>query len=253
MNYTELLKNSLKDEGRISAAYRVFHNSSMNNLMMIESQLEKAGIDIAPIATFNKWKSLGVKVKAGSKALSMLVPCTYMKEDEKTREKKKKTWFKEKKGWFALSQTDGTKDIAKEMQEATSWKLDQALAALKITLINFQHANGNVMGYATQKNEIAINPLNPMPHKTTFHEIGHIVLGHTKENECNDNTNLSRNIKELEAESVAYLCCSALELEGAVYSRGYIQGWFDGDEYPEKSAQRVISAVDKILKAGRAA
>ncbi len=253
MNYLELLKNSLKDEGRISEAYRVFHNYSVGNIIMVESQLAKMGLDIAPIATFNKWKSLGVKVKKGAKALSLLVPCSYKREDEESGEEKVVTFFKEKKGWFALSQTDANKDIAKELQEEMSWKLDIALEKLGISLVKFQSANGNIMGYATQNREIAINPLNPMPHKTTFHEIGHIVLGHTEEGGQNDNTDLSKNIKELEAESVAYLCCSALELEGAEYSRGYIQNWFKGDEYPEKSAKRVISAVDKILKAGKAA
>jgi hypothetical protein len=33
-------------------------------------------------------------------------------------------------------------------------------------------------------------------------------------------------------------------------SRGYIQNWLDGTDFPEKSARRVFSAADKILKAG---
>jgi hypothetical protein len=33
-------------------------------------------------------------------------------------------------------------------------------------------------------------------------------------------------------------------------SRGYIQHWLNGEEFPEKSARRVFAAADKILKAG---
>jgi hypothetical protein len=60
---------------------------------------------------------------------------------------------------------------------------------------------------------------------------------------------LSRNIREVEAESVALICCEALGLPGAEFSRGYIQHW--GSEIPEKSARRIFTAADKILKAGR--
>jgi hypothetical protein len=33
-------------------------------------------------------------------------------------------------------------------------------------------------------------------------------------------------------------------------SRGYIQNWLNGEEFPEKSSRRVFAAADKILKAG---
>jgi hypothetical protein len=33
-------------------------------------------------------------------------------------------------------------------------------------------------------------------------------------------------------------------------SRGYIQNWLDGKEFPDKSARRVFATADKILKAG---
>ena len=65
---------------------------------------------------------------------------------------------------------------------------------------------------------------------------------------------MQKDIKEAEAEAVAYLCCATLELPGLEESRDYIQGWLgskeQSDEFSKKSASRVFSAADKILKAG---
>jgi hypothetical protein len=54
----------------------------------------------------------------------------------------------------------------------------------------------------------------------------------------------------VEAESVALLCLESLGMDGTEYCRGYIQNWLSGATIPERSAQRIFSAADKILKAG---
>jgi antirestriction protein ArdC len=89
-----------------------------------------------------------------------------------------------------------------------------------------------------------------LPHKTRFHELAHVVLGHTEEHAMHDDETTPRDIKEVEAESVAYILCSVLGLPGLVESRGYIQNWLFGGEISDKSAQRIFGAADKILKAG---
>ncbi|MFZ1547090.1 MAG: hypothetical protein WAT12_08305 [Candidatus Nitrotoga sp.] len=65
---------------------------------------------------------------------------------------------------------------------------------------------------------------------------------------------MQKDIKEAEAEAVAYLCCATLGLPGLEESRDYIQGWLGSkarsEEFSKKSASRVFSAADKILKAG---
>ena len=72
-----------------------------------------------------------------------------------------------------------------------------------------------------------------------------------------DTERTPKNLREVEAESVALLCCEALNLEGAEYCRGYIQNWlcpaigYNGDAIPEKSAQKIFRAADQILRAGR--
>jgi hypothetical protein len=88
-----------------------------------------------------------------------------------------------------------------------------------------------------------------MPAKTTLHELAHIELGHTVE-AVQDSENTPRSLKEVEAEGVALLCLESLGLDGAEFCRGYIQNWLEGGTIPERSAQRIFAAADRILKAG---
>ena len=91
-----------------------------------------------------------------------------------------------------------------------------------------------------------------MPHKTRFHELAHVLLGHTSEGTLNDGEQTPRNLRECEAESVALLCCAALNLPGVEFSRGYIQSWWGaGNPIPERSAQRILKVANQILVAGR--
>jgi antirestriction protein ArdC len=111
--------------------------------------------------------------------------------------------------------------------------------------------DGNVLGFA-RKREVAINPVNPHPFKTLFHELAHVLCGHTSEAEQADSEVIPRTLREAEAESVAMICCEALGLGGASESRGYVQSWWGaGKPIPEKSAQRIFRAADQILRAGR--
>src|SRR5215207_7506084 len=82
-------------------------------------------------------------------------------------------------------------------------------------------------------------------------ETAHVVLGHTAEGDFTDTVATPRNLREVEAESVALLCCESLGLGGAEYSRGYIRHWLKGDVIPEQSAQKVLRAADQLLRAGR--
>lgn len=147
-----------------------------------------------------------------------------------------------------LAQTDG-EDY--ELPSTPEWEKTRALEELGIHEEPFQHLNGNVQGYAKAGGVVAINPAAQLPHKTLFHKLGHQVLGHVFDGERSETETLSRNLEEAEAEGVALIWCEALGLDGAAYCRGYIQNWLRGAEIPERSAQRIFRAADKILRAGR--
>ena len=147
----------------------------------------------------------------------------------------------------ALAQTEGA-DVAP--MPTPSWDRSKAMQALDITETAFDTIDGNVMGFARGR-AIAVSPLNPMPQKTTFHELAHVLLGHTTEGEQADTEITPRNLRECEAEAVALLCCAALDLPGVECCRGYIQSWWGASNpIPERSAQRILKAADQILKAG---
>jgi len=73
----------------------------------------------------------------------------------------------------------------------------------------------------------------------------------TAEGDQRDGELTPRNLRECEAEAVALICCAALDLPGVPESRGYIQHWWGQRKpIPERSAQRILTVADQILKAG---
>lgn len=247
--WAALLSDAVNKPGILSSAYSAFHNYSIGNQMLAWGQLHQRGIPLGPIATFKDWQKLGRQVKKGEKAISLVMPVTVNKKDE-TGEKTGDsfTWFALKPRWFVLSQTDG-EDYVHEAK-TPDWDPALALAALDIQEIAFESADGNCQGYASSR-QIAVNPIAALPHKTRFHELAHVVLGHTAEGTMQDDERTPRDIREVEAECVAYICVSLLGLSGQLESRGYIQHWLAGAEIGDKSAQKIFAAADKILKAGK--
>lgn len=251
-SFADLLASAVTEPGIISTAYSQFHNYSLGNQLLAWSQCLQRGIQPGPIATFQRWKELGRHVRRGEKAITLCRPVTVKRTstaDDGSEEATAATWFVYKPFWFVLSQTDGE---PLPEQPTPVWESSRALAALDVQLIPFDYVNGNCLGFARQRS-IAINPVNPLPLKTTFHELAHVLLGHTAEGEQADSELTPRNLRECEAEAVALLCCAALGLPGVDHCRGYIQAWWGaGNPIPERSAQRVLKAADQILKAGTA-
>jgi antirestriction protein ArdC len=248
--FATLLEQAVSEPGVLSSAYRQFHGYSIGNQLLAWSQCIARGIQPGPIATFQRWKELGRYVRKGEKAITLCRPVTVKREriaDDGTEETTAATWFVYRPNWFVLAQTDGQ---PLPESHTPAWDAQRALAALDVTEVPFDHTDGNCLGFARGRS-IAINPVNPMPHKTRFHELAHVLLGHTSEGTLNDGELTPRNLREVEAESVALLCCAALNLPGVEFSRGYIQNWWGaGNPIPEKSAQRILKAADQILKAG---
>jgi hypothetical protein len=257
--WSTLLIEAVNKPGLIMQAYSAFHNYSIGNQILALMQCHGRGLEPGPINTFPGWQALGRAVKRGERALTLCMPITRKVRDEVSQDIDDQTHgttfrtFVHKPRWFVLSQTVGDEFILPCLPE---WSPEQALAALQIEQNSFTHTDGNCQGYAQQR-QIAINPVAQLPHKTLFHETAHVVLGHTAEADFADTERTPKNLREVEAEAVALLCCEALGLEGAEYCRGYIQKWlypnvgWNGSGIPEKSAQKIFHAADQILRAGR--
>lgn len=263
-DWGKLFQAALHEPGRLGSHYRLFHRYSLGNQLLAMEQMAERGIPVGPIASFNGWKKVGRKVKKGEKALGLWMPIIKKEARQNgdgTEDEVTKVFFLMKNNWFALSQTepiDPENPGTVPTPETPEWDKAQALAKLGITEVAFEHTDGNCQGFARPRmGEVAVNPLAAMPWKTLFHEMAHCLLhGETAEAQFVDGGAINRSIQEAEAEAVAMLCCATLGLPGVEEARGYIQDWLesssDRETFIKKSASRVFSAADKILKAGSA-
>jgi antirestriction protein ArdC len=217
------------------------------------------GIEPGPVATYKRWQELGRQVKGGEKAMAMWMPIV-VKDKEVDKDgnevEHSKMVFVTPSRWFVISQTEG--DFQPVPETVGDWSMARMLSALEIQTETFDEVDGNCMGYAKRNRTIAVSPLAFSPIKTAVHEAAHVIMHFGKDDAVDvivDGKDLTYSEREVEAESVALLVCDALGLDGQEYSRGYIQRWMGqtSDGIPEKSARRIFSAADKILKAGREA
>jgi antirestriction protein ArdC len=260
--FSGILNEALTEPGVLNAAYRMFHNYSLANQLLAAGQLIYRGMDLSPIASFNAWKEKGRAVKKGEKGIALFLPVTVKKRHVEGQNKTAAIsnnssddmscdtyqTFIMRANWFSLDQTDGESFLPEI--KIPEWDAVKALATLGIVEEKFDSIRGNCMGYACERT-IAINPLNPFKHKTRFHEIAHVMLGHTAIGNMIDGAEIELSVAEVEAESVAYVLCALLGLPGQPESRHYIQNWLGGQSLPEKHARRIFGAADKILKAGQ--
>jgi antirestriction protein ArdC len=244
--FAELLRTAVTEPGTISTAYSAFHNYSLGNQLLALGQCLARGIQPGPLATFPRWKELGRHVVKGQHAVTLCMPVT-VKRTSETEEEHCFMRFIYKPHWFVLAQTDGDPI---EAPTAPAWDKAKAFTVLNVEEVGFALLDGNVQGYAMEQ-KISVSPIATLPWKTTFHELAHVLLGHTSEGQRSDDERTPRDLRECEAEAVALLCCEALGLPGAAEARGYIQSWWGaGNEIPERSSQKILKVADQILKAG---
>jgi hypothetical protein len=261
-SWATLLHEAVHKPGLMLAAYQAFHNYSVGNQILAMVQCYQRDIPPGPLNTFPGWLRLNRHVRKGEKALSLCMPVTGKRRAEERATPSRGpasdapdvedagtyTRFVYRPNWFALSQTEGE---PYQLPPMPAWDKDRALSTLGIAEVSFALTSGNTQDYA-QGRHIAINPVAQLPAKTTFHELAHIELGHTLGKSFQEEPT-ARHLREAEAESVALLLLDSLGLDGAAYCRGYIQHWLQGDSIPERSAQKIFAAADRILKAGSAA
>jgi hypothetical protein len=263
--FADLLQKAVSEPGIISKAYTAFHGYSIGNQILAFAQCAQRGLAPGPIATFMGWKDKGRYVRKGEKAIVLCMPVTCKRKGDEPSDDDDPTTtpaagkpatftrFVYRPNWFVLSQTKGQ---AVEAVTIPEWDRVRALDTLNITEEPFSMLDGNCQGYARQRS-IDVSPVAELPHKTRFHELAHVVLGHTSEAEAGltDSETTPRSLREVEAEAVALVYLEALGLPGADRCRGYIHYWNQdrgSEPISERSAQRIFKAADQILKAGTA-
>ena len=264
---TDKLEKGVKDVFQ-SDKYKQFLNVmakfprySVNNTMLIMMQRPDAQL----CQSFTGWKQMGRYVKKGEKGISILAPAPYKIEREQTKlDEKGRPVFdadgepvKEKVEvtirafkvvkTFDLSQTDGKELPTIGPSELVGNiegypKLLQALQEISPVPVSFELIDGDAKGfYHLEDKKIVVQDgmSEVQTIKTLLHEMAHQKL-HDKDNvpEAKD---ISRNGKEVEAESVAYIVCQHYGINTSDYSFSYVAGWSEGKETPELKA-----SLDKI-------
>lgn len=246
--WSDVLRCALLEPGTISQAFKTFHGYSLGNQILAWMQCKDRGLQPGPIATYSKWREVGRRVRAGEHAIWLYMPIRVNKKNKDSGEEESVvTRFTMRPYWFVLAQTEG-KDFTPLARPTWDWKA--CLKGLGVAMERFTDTNGNCLGYAHDK-AIAISPLCKTM-DVFFHELAHVVRGHTKDRDWIDGPcRLPKNIRELEAEATAMLCCEALGFEyDQATCRGYMQHWYKEQEIPEASAHGIMLAAEKIIKAG---
>ncbi len=235
-NFIEYLQNPWQ----ISKCYSAFHNYSTLNQWLAASQC----LQIWPLNTFKWWEKLGRHVLKWSRAIELIMPVITKEKDPEWDDRIKSIFFMPRRNWFTVYQTEGDEFIP----EVPGFDFTRIDEKLDVERVEFNHTDGNCQGYASS-NKYAINPIAANPMKTMFHELAHILLGHTDQ-QMDDSATLARNIKEFQAESVALICAACIgQTDELKYSLWYLQNWWIPEDLDKKMIEKLFSVSNKIINA----
>lgn len=211
-----------------------FHQYSFNNTMLILGQYPSASL----IAGYNSWKNnFNRQVNKGEHAIKILAPYQIKIKQEKDQEYNEEPTQEEVKvtrfhlvNVFDISQTTGdpipefVTDLKGTSHDAEA--LIQAIldvATIEIQFIEQENdvslQNGAKGYYSPVEDKIVVNSnLDTIQKaKTLVHEYAHSIL--------HKQTDKSREQKEIEAESLAFVICNHFNIDTSDYSFGYIAAY----------------------------
>lgn len=154
---------------------------------------------------------------------------------------------------FDISQTNADRDkyeLKKESNEKILNK-DEIISTLEKVSgikINFKNSLGRANGLFNpeeQKIEVRANMGDIKTISTCVHEVAHSLL-HNK----NSNLDLSKEQKEFEAESVAYVVCKNLNVDSKENNFLYLANWVGQEDISDfkDSLDRIQKTSNDILK-----
>jgi len=252
---------------------------SVNNQILIMMQKP----DATMCQSFTNWKEVNRHVRKGEKGIRILAPAPYkmQKEQEKVDASGKTVLDKDGEpvketvevtinafkpvSTFDVSQTEGEPIPTPGVDELTGSVegYETLLAAIKEVVpvpISFEQINSGAKGfYHLEENRIVVQEgmSEAQTVKTLLHEASHQAL-HSKEAMDSAGEKKSKNQKETEAESVAYVVCQHYGIDTSDYSFPYVATWSADKEVPElkasldtirRTASELIVKIDEKVQA----
>jgi antirestriction protein ArdC len=262
LDQVERLTTSEAWRATLTVAAR-FHSYSPNNVLLIAAQRP----DATRVAGYRAWVQLGRQVRKGEQGISILAP-VLRRTDPNTAEPtattpprglgKDSSQPRILAGFrvthvFDISQTDGPDlpDVRPALLDGASplglWSdlYDRVeTAGYTIEYADLGEANGRT-DFTDHTVSLHTSRSGAQLTKTLAHELGHIEL-HAPEIRPDG---MTREMAEIEAESVAYVVTAAHGLFADDYSVPYVTGWAGGDlERIASSAIRVLATSRAILR-----
>lgn len=232
------------------AAMGRFHDYSFGNIMLIARQRP----DATKVAGFRTWNSLGRFVNKGERGILILAPMVGRKREER-ESLPEETVASERQLFgfraayvFDVSQTAGNDlphltevqgDVMGLRERLTVWLAGQAIAVIHSA--DIAPARGVSSG-----GKITLLPGLPAAEEfaTLVHEVAHELL-----HRGDRRLQTTKQIRETEAEAVAFVVCESLGLETGSASADYIQLWHGDAQLLTASLEVVQRTSATILGA----
>ena len=223
----------------------IFYNYSFGNTILIYSQNPQATY----VRGYKAWNQLGRYVKRGSKGLAILAPC--FKKVEDFKEPEDKAVYQDAEGEketkrvisgfrvtyvYDIADTDGSDEYLPVLVKGLAGNSDaeKEIYDRLLAFISTEHTVKEVAGTASKGSynldtgvicvRADLEYLQKI--KTLLHEYAHAI-----DFKMHPEPDVSRNRRELIAESVAFVVSMRLGLDTSSYSMSYIKSWLkDADE-----------------------
>ena len=226
-----------------------FHRYSFGNILLILLQCPGA----SQVAGYGDWKkNFGRQVKHG---IAILAPCPYRRQEEVEEtapdgsSSKSVQWVQRMSfrtvTVFDISQTEGKPlpEIAKKLTGDVA-QYESMVAAIRsispypIHIERFPSDAYGCCNFVEQRIFVQPDMSQAQTIKTMIHEVSHAKL-HAPIEDGDGKTPTQRkrrSVREMEAESVAYVVCQHFGIDTADYSFGYVAGWSHGKDLSQLKA-----------------
>jgi len=234
-----------------------FYRYSFGNTLLIGWQRPDASL----VAGYRRWLELGRQVRKGETGIRILAPCRYRTARNGDVDDDGADLLETVRSFrvavvFALEQTDGEPlpelPIARVSGDDPTGCFDTLCdhareLGYQVALDSFDSPSKcGETNFATRTVTIRRDLAPAHRVKTMFHELAHISLEHDT---CAFG---ARSVAELEAESVAWICCDAVGIVSDGYSFAYVASWAGGGDAAiagiRESAQRIQRVSKRLLE-----
>ena len=246
---------SKNDEwGKFLRFQAAFHRYSARNAILIYTQRP----DATYVKGYRAWNSLNRYVRRGARAIGIIAPCFKKKSDDEAdggEDQRMISGFRMARV-FDISDTesfdgsDGGLPVLVRGLPGGSFSDRGLYGKLRALVERTCHVEETKEGpkgsFSLESGAISVcGRLEPRQKvKTLLHEYAHAM-----DYKRNPGGTLSRNRRELVAESVAYVVCSWLGIDTSEYSFGYLKTWDDGKDTLKTASDAIQKISMEIIAA----